>query len=116
MRYQLTPIHCRPWLVAYLSVKLIESHCENDYGRALRRLNAITEKLQSLDFATTPGYMINGLKREELIALNWRGKRLEAQSNSSRRNRKRLKRRHVRCLSHWKPLDEIGVAGQSHSQ
>jgi len=70
MRYELTPIHCRPLLVAYLSIKLIESHYENDYGRALRRLNAITEQLGSLDFATTPGYVIKGLKREELIALN----------------------------------------------
>ena len=70
MRYQLTPIHCRPWLLKYLSVKLIESHYENNYGGALRRLNAITEKLQSLDLATTPGYVINGLKREELITLN----------------------------------------------
>ncbi len=70
MRYQLTPIHCRPWLVAYLSVPLIESHYENDYGGALRRLNAITEQLQSLDLATTPAHVINGLKREELIALN----------------------------------------------
>ena len=70
MRYQLTPIHCRPWLVAYLSIKLIESHYENDYGGALRRLNAITEKLRSLDFATAPGHVINGLKREELIELN----------------------------------------------
>jgi Fe-Mn family superoxide dismutase len=56
--------------VAYLSVKLIESHYENEYGVALRRLNAVTEKLQSLDLATTPAYVINGLKREELIALN----------------------------------------------
>lgn len=70
MRYQLTPIPCRPWLLAYLSVKLIESHYENNYGGALRRLNAITEKLESLDFANTPGYVINGLKREQLIALN----------------------------------------------
>jgi len=53
-----------------LSLKLIESHYENNYGGALRRLNAITEKLESLDFAATPGYVINGLKREELIALN----------------------------------------------
>jgi len=43
---------------------------QNNYGGALRRLNAITEKLESLDFANTPGYVINGLKREELIALN----------------------------------------------
>jgi Fe-Mn family superoxide dismutase len=70
MRYQLTPIHCRPWLLKYLSVKLIESHYENNYGGALRRLNAITEQLASLDFAKTPGYVINGLKREELMALN----------------------------------------------
>lgn len=70
MRYQLTPIYCRPWLLNGLSLKLIESHYQNNYGGALRRLNAITEKLESLDFAKTPGYVINGLKREELVALN----------------------------------------------
>lgn len=70
MRYHLKPIHCRPWTLNALSFKLIESHYENNYGGALRRLNAITEKLESLDFAKTPGYVINGLKREELIALN----------------------------------------------
>jgi hypothetical protein len=51
VRYQLTPIHCRPWLLNGLSTRLIESHYENNYGGALRRLNAITEKLESLDFA-----------------------------------------------------------------
>ena len=70
MKYQLTPIHCRPWLLNGLSTRLIESHYEIDYGGALRRLNAITEKLESLDFAKTPGYVINGLKHEEVIALN----------------------------------------------
>src|SRR5437867_10970085 len=70
MRYQLKPIFCRPWLLNGLSLKLIESHYENNYGGALRRLNAITEQVESLDFAKTPGYVINGLKREELIALN----------------------------------------------
>ncbi|MGH8687834.1 MAG: Fe-Mn family superoxide dismutase [Burkholderiales bacterium] len=49
---------------------LIESHYENNYGGALRRLNAITEQLEALDFAKAPGYVINGLKREELVALN----------------------------------------------
>jgi superoxide dismutase len=53
-----------------LSTRLLESHYENNYGGALRRLNAITEKLESLDFAKTPGYVINGLKREEVIAFN----------------------------------------------
>ena len=70
MRYQLTPIHCRPWTLNTFSLKLIESHYEINYGGALRRLNAISEQLESLDFANTPGYVINGLKREELIALN----------------------------------------------
>jgi Fe-Mn family superoxide dismutase len=44
----------RPWTLSYLSVKLIESHYENNYGGALRRLNAISEQLESLDFASTP--------------------------------------------------------------
>src|SRR5438445_6510196 len=74
MRYHLKQIHCRPWTLNGLSLKLIESHYENNYennyGGALRRLNAITEQLESLDFAKTPSYVINGLKREELIALN----------------------------------------------
>jgi Fe-Mn family superoxide dismutase len=70
MRYPIAPIYCRPWQLNGLSQRLIESHYENNYGGALDRLNAITEKLASLDFATTPGYVINGLKREEFIALN----------------------------------------------
>ncbi len=70
MRYHLTPIFCRPWLLNGLSLRLIESHYENNYGGALRRLNAITEKLESLDFAKTPGFVVAGLKREELVALN----------------------------------------------
>jgi len=70
MRYQLKPIFCRPWTLNSLSPRLIESHYENHYGGALRRLNSITEKLESLDLATTPPYVINGLKREELTALN----------------------------------------------
>src|SRR5213594_1143311 len=70
MRYQLKPIFCRPWLLNGLSLKLIESHYENNYGGALRRLNAITEQLESLDFAKAPGYVVNGLKRDELVALN----------------------------------------------
>src|SRR5690349_14609559 len=70
MRYQLKQVHCRPWLLLGLSPKLIESHYENNYGGALRRLNAITEQLEALDFTKAPGYVVNGLKREELIALN----------------------------------------------
>src|SRR5712672_1102232 len=70
MKYQLKQIQCRPWTLNGLSPKLIESHYENNYGGALRRLNAITAQLESLDYASTPGHVINGLKREELVALN----------------------------------------------
>ncbi len=70
MRYQLAPIYCRPWLLNGLSPKLIESHYENNYGGAMRRLNAITEQLESLDLSTTPAYVVNSLKREQLVALN----------------------------------------------
>ncbi|HET7198528.1 MAG TPA: superoxide dismutase, partial [Burkholderiales bacterium] len=70
MRYILKQIQCRPWLLSGLSPKLIESHYENNYGGALRRLNAISEQLAALDFAAAPGYQIAALKREELAALN----------------------------------------------
>jgi molybdate transport system substrate-binding protein len=70
MPYQLAPIHCRPWLLLGLSPKLIESHYENNYGGAMRRLNGITAQLESLDYAGTPGYVVNSLKREQLVALN----------------------------------------------
>jgi Fe-Mn family superoxide dismutase len=70
MKYRIKQIHCRPWTLNGLSLKLIESHYENNYGGALRRLNAISEQLEALDFATTPGHVVNGLKRDELTALN----------------------------------------------
>jgi len=70
VRYQLKQIYCRPWTLSGLSLKLIESHYENNYGGALRRLNAITAQLEALDWASAPAHLINSLKREELIALN----------------------------------------------
>ena len=51
-----------------LSEKLLVSHYENNYGGALRRLNAIEARIRSLDWATAPVFEINGIKREELIA------------------------------------------------
>ncbi|HXR57709.1 MAG TPA: Fe-Mn family superoxide dismutase [Burkholderiales bacterium] len=70
MRYQLKQIQCRPWMLNGLSPKLIESHYENNYGGAMRRLNAITEQLEAMDFEKAPGHVLNGLKREQLVALN----------------------------------------------
>src|SRR5205085_8096020 len=70
MQYSLKQIHCRPWTLNGLSLDLMESHYENNYGGALRRLNAITQQLETLDFENSPAHVINGLKREELVALN----------------------------------------------
>ncbi|HKY01038.1 MAG TPA: Fe-Mn family superoxide dismutase [Burkholderiales bacterium] len=53
-----------------LSERLIVSHHENNYGGAVKRLDAIRTQIEGIDFATVPGFMLNGLKREELIAAN----------------------------------------------
>lgn len=53
-----------------LSERLLRSHHQNNYGGAVARLNAIRAQLSGLDFASTPGFVVNGLKREELIASN----------------------------------------------
>ena len=53
-----------------LSAKLLNSHHQNNYGGAVKRLNAIREQLAGTTFATAPGFALNGLKREELIATN----------------------------------------------
>lgn len=70
MTYQMKPLGCDPGRLTGLSEKLIVSHYENNYGGAVKRLNAITEQLAALDFAKAPVFVINGLKREELIATN----------------------------------------------
>jgi superoxide dismutase, Fe-Mn family len=70
MKYQIAPLFCRPWTLNGITPKLIESHYEHDYGNTLDRLNAITEELEALDPATTPGHVINRLKRDEATALN----------------------------------------------
>ena len=70
MTYTVKPLSCEPTKLKGLSEKLIVSHWENNYGGAVRRLNAITTQLAELDFAKAPVFVINGLKREELIATN----------------------------------------------
>jgi superoxide dismutase, Fe-Mn family len=68
--YTVKPLGCDPQRVKGMSEKLIVSHYENNYGGAVKRLNLITEQLAGLDFNTAPNFVINGLKREELIAAN----------------------------------------------
>ncbi|TBR76442.1 MAG: superoxide dismutase [Burkholderiaceae bacterium] len=70
MTYQMKPLVCDPAQLAGLSEKLIVSHYENNYGGAVKRLNAITEQLAGIDITSAPVFVLNGLKREELIAAN----------------------------------------------
>jgi superoxide dismutase, Fe-Mn family len=70
MQYQIAPLFCRPWTLNGITPRLIESHYEHNYGGALNRLNAIAKELETLDPSTTPGDVINRLKRDELTALN----------------------------------------------
>ncbi len=59
-----------PDAITGLSERLLSSHHQNNYGGAVKRLNAIRSQLASLPMASTPGFVLNGLKREELIATN----------------------------------------------
>lgn len=68
MTYELKPLSCNPSALNGLSEKLIVSHWENNYGGAVKRLNAIEQRLADLQWANTPVFEINGLKREEMIA------------------------------------------------
>ena len=70
MTYAIKPLSCDPQKLKNLSEKLIVSHHDNNYSGAVKRLNAITEQLGNLDFATASVFTINGLKREELVAAN----------------------------------------------
>jgi len=70
MVYTIKPLGCDPQRIKGMSEKLIVSHYENNYGGAVKRLNLITEQLAGLDFNTAPNFLVNGLKREELIATN----------------------------------------------
>ncbi len=70
MPYEMKPLACNPAGMNGLSEKIIVSHYENNYGGAVKRLNAIEQKLAELDWASAPVFVVNGLKREELIASN----------------------------------------------
>jgi superoxide dismutase, Fe-Mn family len=70
MLHQIMPLPFKPPRLDGLSERLLASHYENNYGGAVRRLNAIERRLDAVDWAQTPVFDINGLKREELIAAN----------------------------------------------
>ncbi|MES5488908.1 Fe-Mn family superoxide dismutase [Bradyrhizobium sp. INPA03-11B] len=70
MSYQAKPMPFDPKAITGISEKILVSHYENNYVGAVKRLNAIGTQLAELDFAKAPNFVINGLKREELIASN----------------------------------------------
>lgn len=67
---QPVPLPFDPKAITGLSEKLLTSHHDNNYVGAVKRLGAINGQVAALDPATAPGYVLNGLKREELIAWN----------------------------------------------
>ena len=70
MDAMIQPLPFNPAFLHGLSERLVRSHFDNNYSGAVKRLNAIRSTLGGLPFATTPGYELNGLKREELVATN----------------------------------------------
>ena len=64
------PLPFDPKAITGLSEKLLISHHDNNYVGAVKRLGAISAQFGALDPSTAPGFVINGLKREELIAWN----------------------------------------------
>ncbi len=67
---QPVPLPFDPKTITGLSEKMLVSHHDNNYAGAVKRLSAITGQVAALDPATAPGFVLNGLKREELIAWN----------------------------------------------
>jgi Fe-Mn family superoxide dismutase len=70
VEYPIKKLAFDPAKVKGLSEKMLVSHYENNYSGAVKRLNAITGQLAETDMAKAPVFTINGLKREQLIAMN----------------------------------------------
>jgi Fe-Mn family superoxide dismutase len=68
--YTPKPLSLDPKAIKGISEKVLVSHYENNYVGAVKRLTAIAAQIAELDYAKAPGFVINGLKREELIATN----------------------------------------------
>ena len=70
MDARILDLHFDPATLVGLSQRLMRSHHQNNYAGAVKRLNAIRAQLATMPLASTPGFELNGLKREELIATN----------------------------------------------
>lgn len=63
----IAPIPVRPWTLNGISERMLVSHYENNYGPAVRTLNAVRCELAEVG-ERTPAYRLRSLKREELLA------------------------------------------------
>src|SRR5262245_58293353 len=68
MHQEIAPIAVRPSTLSGMSERTIVSHYENNYGSAVRALNAVRRELATLEAGTSP-YRLRGLKREELALM-----------------------------------------------
>lgn len=68
--YTPKPLPFDPKTITGLSEKLLLSHHGNNYTSAVKRLGTIIGEFGKLDLSTAPNFIVNGLKREELIAQN----------------------------------------------
>src|SRR5262249_50808715 len=69
MQREIAPIAVRPSTLNGISERMVVSHYENNYGNAVRTLNAVSPELAALAVGAAP-YRLRGLKREELSLMN----------------------------------------------
>lgn len=70
MDARIQPLPFDPARLKGLSEGMLVSHHQNNYAGAVKRLNAIRAQLRDMSFGASPGFLINGIKREELVATN----------------------------------------------
>jgi Fe-Mn family superoxide dismutase len=70
MDLQMKPLTLDLSKLVGLTPRLLASHHENNYAGAVKRLGAIRKQLGEIDWRHAPAFVINGLKREELVAAN----------------------------------------------
>lgn len=68
--YTPKPLPFDPKTITGLSEKMLTSHHDNNYVSAVKRLGSIQGEFAKLDLASAPNFIVNGLKREELVAQN----------------------------------------------
>ena len=69
MHRRIVPIPCKPYSLGWLPERLIVSHYENNYGSAVRSLNALRDRLAGMDPTATTDAELRAIKHEELSAM-----------------------------------------------